>query len=185
MFFLGAYLGAKGTSNPPFWTRRAAFVAVALGALEAAFLFKILVPSYYSMMIDKSSLGILRVVYFALLVLLVATFVPRQSPFWQSWIARPVVLCGQQSLIVYCSGALLSTLASLVLSLGGGGWIVHGVVLAIGWIACFGTAYGWKVLRGSTWNALPERGLLSTSTVVLPGSREVPESARLEAGRPL
>jgi hypothetical protein len=54
----------------------------------------------------------------------VALRVPREAQFLQSTAARPFVLCGQQSLEIFCLGIILSVLAHFILTeYGGGVWM--------------------------------------------------------------
>src|SRR5205823_7070558 len=58
------------------------------------------------------------------LVVLVALRVPREAQFLQSTAARPFVLCGQQSLEIFCLGIILSVLVHFILTeYGGGVWM--------------------------------------------------------------
>jgi hypothetical protein len=66
--------------------------------------------------VNKNNLSPLRLVPFFALVLLVATHVPRNARFLGSMAARPLVLCGQQSLEIFCLGILLSALGHFILS---------------------------------------------------------------------
>jgi len=74
--------------------------------------------------INKNNLSPLRLVPFYALVVLVALRVPREAQFLQSTAARPLVLCGQQSLEIFCLGIILSVLAHFILTeYGGGVWM--------------------------------------------------------------
>jgi hypothetical protein len=66
--------------------------------------------------VNKNNLSALRLVPFFALVVLVATHVPRDARFLGSMAARPLVLCGQQSLEIFCLGILLSALGHFILS---------------------------------------------------------------------
>jgi hypothetical protein len=66
--------------------------------------------------VNKNNLSPLRLVPFFALVVLVATLVPREARFLGSAAARPLVLCGQQSLEIFCLGILLSALGHFILS---------------------------------------------------------------------
>ena len=74
--------------------------------------------------INKNNLSPLRLVPFYALVVLVALRVPREARFLQSAAARPFVLCGQQSLEIFCLGIILSVLAHFILTeYSGGVWM--------------------------------------------------------------
>lgn len=66
--------------------------------------------------ISKSNLSPIRLISFFSMVVIVTTFVPSGTAFLRSTFARPVILCGQQSLAIFCLGILLSALGHFVLS---------------------------------------------------------------------
>lgn len=66
--------------------------------------------------INKNNLPPIRLLTFFALVLLVATHVPPGARFLSSVAARPLVVCGQQSLEIFCLGILLSALGHFILS---------------------------------------------------------------------
>jgi hypothetical protein len=65
---------------------------------------------------NKTNLSPIRLVPFFATVVVVAALVPRDATVLRSAAARPLVLCGQQSLEVFCLGILLSALGHFVLS---------------------------------------------------------------------
>lgn len=66
--------------------------------------------------VNKSNLSPIRLVPFFALVMVVAAVVRPEAAFLRSAMARPLVLCGQQSLEIFCLGILLSALGHFVLS---------------------------------------------------------------------
>ncbi len=69
---------------------------------------------------DRTNLAPYRVLHFVILALLVMRFMPKD---WRGlrWLAfRPVILCGQQSLSVFCAGVFLSFAGHFVLMTGSG-----------------------------------------------------------------
>lgn len=66
--------------------------------------------------IEKTNLSPLRLVNFLALAVVVTWFVPRNSVFLASRYARPIVLCGQNSLYIFCLGILLAVLGHFVLA---------------------------------------------------------------------
>ncbi len=66
--------------------------------------------------VDKNNLSPTRLVPFFALVVLIATHVPRSARFLAGAVARPLVLCGQQSLEIFCLGILLSALGHFILA---------------------------------------------------------------------
>jgi hypothetical protein len=65
--------------------------------------------------LDKTNLGPLRLLNFLALVMVVVRLMPRDAAFLRSGPALPVILCGQNSLYIFCLGILLSYLGHLVL----------------------------------------------------------------------
>ena len=64
---------------------------------------------------DKTDLSLVRLLPFFALVVLVAVHVPPTARFLSSAVLRPLVLCGQQSLEIFCIGILLSALGHFVI----------------------------------------------------------------------
>jgi hypothetical protein len=66
--------------------------------------------------VNKNNLSPIRVIPFFAAVAVIATVVPANTAFLRSLAAKPLVLCGQQSLEIFCLGILLSALGHFVLS---------------------------------------------------------------------
>ncbi|HET6196880.1 MAG TPA: OpgC domain-containing protein [Acetobacteraceae bacterium] len=64
---------------------------------------------------DKTDLSPVRLVPFFALVVLVAVRIPPTARFLSSAVLRPLVICGQQSLEIFCIGILLSALGHFVI----------------------------------------------------------------------
>jgi hypothetical protein len=90
--------------------------------------------------VNKNNLSPLRLVPFLALVVLVSVWVPRSARFLSSAAARPLVLCGQQSLEIFCLGILLSALGHFILSEYELGIVAQLVVNAVGIAAMLLTA---------------------------------------------
>ena len=128
LFLLGATLGLP--FRPEWWSRRWRRVVLppALMIVTAGFVIKISwiihgiwdpFPAIFLKElwpISKSSLSPIRLVSFFATVVIVAALVPSGARFLRSPFARPVVLCGQQSLEIFCLGILLSALGHFLLS---------------------------------------------------------------------
>ena len=65
--------------------------------------------------IDKSNLPPLRLLHFLALVVLVLWFVPRDWPGQTTAVMRGAILCGRNSLPIYCLGVLLTLASHLAL----------------------------------------------------------------------
>ncbi len=58
--------------------------------------------------IDKTDLDMLRFTHFLALALIVSRYVPRHwAPLTSKWL-RPMIMCGQHSLPIFCFGVFLS-----------------------------------------------------------------------------
>ncbi|WP_315787015.1 MULTISPECIES: OpgC domain-containing protein [unclassified Bradyrhizobium] len=65
--------------------------------------------------IDKTSLDPLRIMHFLALAVFVVRLVPHGTPSLRSPVLRPLVLCGQHSLEIFCLGVLLSFAAHFII----------------------------------------------------------------------
>lgn len=130
LFTIGAVcaeLQARGgrvlPENP--WIPRVAFV---LAGFAAAVSLSWLIHSFYDPFppllaqtlwrsaIDKTMLAPVRLVNFLALTVVATTVIPRDAAFLSGRAVRPIVLCGQNSLYIFCLGILLSVLGHFVLS---------------------------------------------------------------------
>jgi hypothetical protein len=84
------------------------------GALFPQWLFSAFNPN------DKTNLAPYRFVHFAVIVILVIRFVPKDWSGLQWKVFDPLVVCGQQSLAVFCVGVFLSFVAHFELMLSSG-----------------------------------------------------------------
>jgi len=66
--------------------------------------------------VNKNNLAPIRVLPFVAAVAVVAATVPAGAAILRSSLAKPLVMCGQQSLEIFCLGILLSALGHFVLS---------------------------------------------------------------------
>jgi hypothetical protein len=128
LFIAGAALGLdRGREGP--WSRwRRVVLPVAAALAAAGFVIKIswtihgvwdplpglLLKELWPA--NKSNLSPVRLVPFFAMVVVVAVLVPRDAVLLRSAAARPLVLCGQQSLEVFCLGILLSASGHFILS---------------------------------------------------------------------
>jgi hypothetical protein len=70
----------------------------------------------YNFTTDKTNLAPFRLLNFLALALATVHFVRPESSFLQWRVARPIILCGQHSLYIFCLGILLAVLGHFMLS---------------------------------------------------------------------
>jgi hypothetical protein len=123
-------------ARPPRWLRIAAigFVAVAAAISASWSLHDALprVPQFVAFLpdtwFDKTMLPPARLVSIMALALVVTSYCPRDAGFLTSRVGWIVILCGQNSLEVFCLSILLAVMANFVLSLLGYGLAVQIVI---------------------------------------------------------
>lgn len=85
-----------------------------LGGMFPEWLFSTFNPN------DKTNLAPYRFIHFVVIVILVIRFVPKEWPGLEWKIFDPVIVCGQQSLAVFCVGVFLSFVGHFELSMSSG-----------------------------------------------------------------
>jgi hypothetical protein len=130
LFLLGAWLGWRSTRGGVSWLSRRWLFCLAAGLSLAGFLirFNWTLHGFYDpipvlvsgkplwLFLSKRDLGLLRFVNILAAALLVARLIHPQARFLASRAARPFVICGRNSLHIFCLGILLSVLGHLVLN---------------------------------------------------------------------
>ena len=130
LFFLGAWLGWRGTRGALPWLDRRWLLRLAAGFALAAFVIRLSwtlhglyppIPALASgkalwLFLSKEDLGLLRFASVLALALLVARLVAPQARFLAGRVAWPFVICGRHSLHIFCLGILLAVLGHLVLN---------------------------------------------------------------------
>ena len=81
---------------------------------------------------DKTNLAPYRFLHFVVIVILVIRFVPKDWSGLEWKIFDPLVVCGQQSLAVFCVGVFLSFVGHFMLSLSSGSLLVQILVSVTG-----------------------------------------------------
>ena len=69
---------------------------------------------------DKTNLAPYRFIHFAVIVILVIRFVPKEWPGLEWKVFDPLIVCGQQSLAVFCVGVFLSFVGHFELMMSSG-----------------------------------------------------------------
>lgn len=129
--------------------------------------------------INKSNLALLRLVHFLAVAIVVVRLVAADAPFFSWRIARPFIMCGRQSLQVFCVGILLSVLGHFMLNEWSGGWAMQIAVNLLGFTLMIGTAalLGWyRAMDRHAAEASPQAGALPTVTASS-------ASAKLQSGQ--
>lgn len=100
---------------------------------------------------DKTNLAPYRILHFVALAVVVTWLVPKDAQVlnWRVW--RPLVVCGQQSLEVFCAGVFLAFLAYFAIDLVSESFSFQLVISAGGIMAMTGVAYfrRWAKTGGS------------------------------------
>jgi hypothetical protein len=152
LFTAGAALGFGAPTTQP-WLRPAGallFIATAFVAFGLVFKLSWTIHGIWDSFpglflkelwpVNKSNLSPIRLVPFFSTVVVIAAFVPRDAVFLRSPAAKPIILCGQQSLEIFCLGILLSALGHFLLSEYNSGIVIQLAVNAVGVLALFLTA---------------------------------------------
>lgn len=82
--------------------------------------------------INKTDLDVLRFAHFLALAALTVRFLPKEWPALKSVWLRPMVLCGQHSLEIFCIGVFLAFAGHFVLAEVAGGAGMHALVSFLG-----------------------------------------------------
>ncbi|WP_027574479.1 OpgC domain-containing protein [Bradyrhizobium sp. WSM1743] len=86
----------------------------AFGGMFPEWLFSAFNPN------DKTNLAPYRFLHFVVIVILVIRFVPKEWPGLEWRVFDPLIVCGQQSLAVFCVGVFLSFVGHFELSMSSG-----------------------------------------------------------------
>jgi hypothetical protein len=146
LFVIGATCGYAGvTGRWPFPTRPwMGWLAIGLAALIAIINFSwtlhwvydpfppLLVKQLWSHSLDKTNLAPLRLFSFLILAVATVHIVKPQARFLRHRWARPVIICGQQSLYIFCIGIVLSVLGHFILAEYPSGFLMQALVNLVG-----------------------------------------------------
>jgi hypothetical protein len=128
LFTVGAALGFGAAGTGRRWGRAGAPLLMAIIVVAVGFIVKFswtvhgvwdAVPGLFLKElwpVNKNNLSPIRLAPFFATVLVVGALVAPNIKFLHSGVVKPVVLCGQQSLEVFCFGILLSALGHFILS---------------------------------------------------------------------
>jgi len=171
LFFLGAWcaLGGAPRMRTIIWSPTALFIGTAylifallmtmagrfetIGILLPEWLVSVFNPN------DKTDLAPYRIVHFIVVAVIVVRFMPIDWPGLKSKLLRPLIVCGQRSLEVFCVGLLLSFIAHFLLEAISDSFLVQILVSLAGIGLMTGIAYyrAWsKKLEKRRRPAMPE-----------------------------
>lgn len=144
LFVFGQWCGVGALSQISRLIKSRIVAAVAIAWLIFAFLIvmtwhfhalETFIPGWmmkFIYPIDKTDLDMLRLTHFLALAVVVHDLIPRDWPPLKSRSLRPLTLCGEHSLPIFCLGVLLSFSAHWVLTQYSGAVIAQLVVSAAG-----------------------------------------------------
>jgi hypothetical protein len=108
--------------------------------------------------IDKTDLDVLRFAHFLALAALTVRFLPKSWPGLKSPWLKPLVLCGQHSLEIFCLGVFLAFAGHFVLAEGGGGAALHALVSICGILIMWAVAWLISWYKHSADKSGPRKG---------------------------
>ena len=143
LFVLGAWCGLGAADW--VWTLVRSRLVLILAAIYAVSVFVVflawnslnlgaLVPEWGLYAFGKTNLGILRLLHFLTLAIVADWLIPRDWPPLTWRVLRPLILCGQHSLEVFCLGVTLA-FAGQVAAVEAPGSAIIRVVVAVAGIA--------------------------------------------------
>ena len=91
--------------------------------------------------IDKTDLDVLRFAHFLALAAVTVRFLPKDWPGLKSPWLRPLILCGQHSLEIFCLGVFLAFAGHFVLAEVSGGAAMHFVISISGILIMWAVAW--------------------------------------------
>jgi hypothetical protein len=128
IFITGAWCAVGGSEHVSKLVRSRVAVGVAIAFLVLALLivmtwyfprYVFLIPKRvqdWMYPIDKNNLDLLRFLHFLALAIVTVHFIPMDWPGLKSRWLKPMILCGQHSLEIFCLGILLSFVGHFVTS---------------------------------------------------------------------
>ena len=91
--------------------------------------------------IDKTDLVVLRFAHFLALAAITVYYLPRDWPPLKSPWLKPLILCGQHSLEIFCLGVFLAFAEHFILAEVGGGAALHALITLFGILIMYAMAW--------------------------------------------
>jgi len=144
LFVFGAWCALGGMARVGRFVQSRPALVLAIGYLAFGFALSFVwnIPSLeakaprwlsnWIFSIDKTNLDLERFIHFVALAVVTVQFVRRDWSGLESRWLRPVILCGQHSLVVFCLGEFLSFAGHFVITEAGGGLGTHVLVSLAG-----------------------------------------------------
>jgi len=140
LFVFGAWCALGGAQRMSRILSSRITLAIAVAYLLAAFFVTMtwywpqlnyLMPRWLEQWmypINKADLDVLRFAHFLALAAITVRFLPREWPGLKSGLLRPLILCGQHSLEIFCLGVFLAFAGHFVLAEISGGAGLHFII---------------------------------------------------------
>ncbi len=124
LFTMGAWAALGGAARAQAWARSRAVLIASVAFVVFAFVVTVgarlgvsTLSPLFDVLSEKTNLAPYRIVHFLALAVIVVHLVPRNWKRLDSKLARPVILCGQRSLEVFCIGIFLSFVGHFILEM--------------------------------------------------------------------
>jgi hypothetical protein len=108
--------------------------------------------------IDKTDLDVLRFAHFLALAAITVRFLPRDWPGLKSIWLKPLILCGQHSLEIFCLGVFLAFAGHFILAEVGSGAALHALVSLCGILIMCGVAWLISWYKHVADKSAPQKG---------------------------
>jgi len=153
IFVFGAWCGLGGVKRLGSFMRSRWVLGIAVAYLLFSFLvvmtwyfprYAVYIPKWFQdwmYPIDKTNMDVLRFAHFVALAVVTVRFIPADSPYLKSPILKPMILCGQHSLEIFCLGVFLAFAGHFILAEVSGGAVMHAVISLSGILIMWGVAW--------------------------------------------
>jgi hypothetical protein len=108
--------------------------------------------------IDKTDLDVLRFAHFLALAALTVYYLPKDWPYLKSPWLKPLILCGQHSLEIFCLGVFLAFAGHFILAEVGGGAALHALISLSGILIMSAVAWLISWYKHSADKSAPRKG---------------------------
>jgi hypothetical protein len=113
--------------------------------------------------IDKTDLDVLRFAHFLALAAITVRFLPRDWPGLKSPWLKPLILCGQHSLEIFCLGVFLAFAGHFILAEVGGGAAMHALISLCGILIMSGVAWLISWYKHVADKSAPRKGAIGNA----------------------